>query len=329
MFWNGKKVVVTGAGGFIGSQLVEQLLKEGAYVTAIVRYNSQGFDGWLDNVSETLKPNLSITRMHLQYGESLLSVLRDKDVVFNLAAHVGIPYSYVNPQEVIENNICGTLNLLLASRNIGIGKFVQTSTSEVFGSARQIPIPESHVLQPQSPYAASKIATDSIAMSFYYSYGMPITVVRPFNTFGPRQSARAIIPSLISQALSGDDIKVGTSTTTRDFTYVEDTICGFMMIAESENTIGHSYNLGTGIEYSIGEIINKIMQLTNSKAKIVTDQARIRPERSEVQRLCSDNLKVRKNVGWEPKITLDEGLKKTVDWIKSHLSIYDNKSYNI
>lgn len=329
MYWKGKKVVVTGAGGFIGSHLVEQLLKEGALVTAIVRYNSLGTDGWLKCIERELRTHLEIQRMHLIEMDSLRSALNGKEIVFNLAAHIGIPYSYVNPQEVIENNVLSTLNLLLVSKEVGINKIIQTSTSEVFGSARQVPIPESHVFQPQSPYSASKIATDSIAMSFYYSFDLPVTIVRPFNTYGPRQSSRAIIPTVVSQALSGKTIKVGATNTTRDFTYVEDTVQGFLMVAESGNTIGQSYNLGTGKEISISELISAILRIMDSQAEIVLDEKRIRPEKSEVQRLCSDNSKVRKEVGWLPKYSFDEGLKKTITWISKNMEYFNKDLYNI
>ena len=329
MYWKDKIVVVTGAGGFIGSHLVEKLLEEGARVKAIVRYNSQNNFGYLENLETFNNQKLEIFTLNMIFNNGLKAILKNCDCVFNLAAHIDIPYSYSNPEEVINNNIAATLNILLASRENDVRRIIQTSTSEVYGSAKQIPIAETHVLQPQSPYSASKIATDNIALSFYYSFNLPITIVRPFNTFGPRQSARAVIPTIISQSLKGESIKLGNIATTRDFTYVDDTVRGFMMLAESDDTLGEVFNLGTGIEISIKELVNKINAITGNKNDIIIDKDRLRPNKSEVLRLCSDYAKVNKCVEWIPQYSIEEGLKRTIAWITQNLDKYKTYSYNI
>lgn len=329
MFWKDKKVVVTGAGGFIGSHLVDELLSQGADVKAVVRYNSHGSIGNLKMVSEKHASRLSIVRTELRDLAEIRALMEGVDTVFHLAALVGIPYSYVNPQEVIENNVLSTLNLLLAAREVGVKKFIQTSTSEVYGSAKIVPIPETHPYQPQSPYSASKIATDSISLSFYFSFGVPVAVVRPFNTFGPRQSARAIIPTLISQAFKGGAIKIGVTNTTRDFTYVSDTVGGFLSVAESDNTVGEVFNLGTGREISIQDLASMVIKMVGKKVTLEQDSSRIRPDKSEVQRLCSDISKIKSVTGWSPKITFEEGLQLTIDWIEHNLASFKTDIYNI
>jgi dTDP-glucose 4,6-dehydratase len=329
MNWTGKRVVVTGAGGFIGSHLTEQLLALGAHVLAIVRYNSQGNIGNLRLIDDRLKGNLEVVRTELRDLAALRPLLEGREVIFNLAASVGIPYSYVNPQEVVENNILSTLNLLLVAKEQKVKKFVQTSTSEVYGSALMVPIPETHPYQPQSPYSASKIATDSIALSFHYSFGLPVAIVRPFNTYGPRQSARAIIPSLISQALKGEVIKVGTTTTTRDFTFVLDTVQGFLNVAESVDSVGQAINLGSGREISIDDLAKMIITKVGRGAKLEFDASRQRPDKSEVQRLLADVTKAKTLIGWEPRYTLESGIERTIEWIEGNLAQYRTEIYNI
>jgi dTDP-glucose 4,6-dehydratase len=329
MDWNGRKVVVTGAGGFIGSHLTEELLRRGADVLAIVRYNSKGSIGNLGMVPPEYFKRLRIARAELRELAALRPIIEGRQVVFNLAAFVGIPYSFLNPQEVIENNILSTLNLLLLAKEYGMERFIQASTSEVYGSALETPTSESHPYRPQSPYSASKIATDNIALSFHYSFGLPVSIVRPFNTYGPRQSARAVIPSLISQALKAGVIKVGTTSTTRDFTYVTDTVRGFLSVAESDRTIGHAINLGTGREISIDDLVRMIIDKVGTSARLEFDASRARPGNSEVQRLVADNSKAKDIAGWEPSVTLEQGLDLTIHWIRTHLGEFKTEIYNI
>lgn len=329
MDWNGKKVLVTGAGGFIGSHLVEKLLSLNAHVIAIVRYNSQNTVGNLRFLDENLKRNLKVFSLNLNYEYLMDELIDESQIIFNLAAHIGIPYSYINPQEVIENNIKSTLNILLLAKKHNVERLIQTSTSEVYGSAKQIPISETHTLQPQSPYSASKIATDNIALSFHYSFDLPVTIVRPFNTYGPRQSARAVIPTIISQCLKEKVVKLGTLKTTRDFTYVEDTVRGFLMLAESEKTIGGVFNLGTSQEITIEELFQKINKIIGEKSELIFDGSRVRPEKSEVARLCSDFSKTANIVGWKPEVLIDEGLKRTIEWVSDNLTIFNSKKYNL
>ena len=329
MEWTQKKVVVTGAGGFIGSHLVERLVALGAQVTAVVRYNSRGDEGNLRYLDPAVRARLDVRGIELTDLDAVRQLVQGGEVVFHLAAFVGIPYSYANPGDVIGNNVVSTLNLLLVGRERGLERFVQTSTSEVYGSARAIPIAETHPLQPQSPYSASKIAADHIALSFHYTFGLPVTVVRPFNTFGPRQSARAVLPAVICQALAGDDIRVGETETTRDFTYVEDTVRGFLLLAESSATVGECVNIGTGREVAIRDAIRTVVEVVGKANKVVRDEARLRPEASEVQRLCADISKARRLVGYEPSVSFAEGIRRTADWIAAHLDVYRPGAYAV
>lgn len=329
MDWKGKRVVVTGAGGFIGSHLVERLVGHGAQVTAVVRYNSRGDEGNLRFVPVEVRRALDVRRIELTDLDAVRQMLKGVQVVFNLAASVGIPYSYANPQDVVLNNVSSTLNLLLVGRETGVERFVQTSTSEVYGSARQVPIPETHPYQPQSPYSASKIATDNIALSFWHSYGLPVAVIRPFNTYGPRQSARAVLPSVICQAVGGGDIKVGETSTTRDFNYVDDTVQGFLLVAESPKTVGEILNVGSGREVSIADAIALIVKLVGKGSRIVRDERRIRPEKSEVSRLCADISKARGLLNYAPRVELEEGLRRTIAWIAAHPEIYRPDAYAV
>lgn len=329
MGWQSKRVAVTGAGGFIGSHLAEALVRAGANVTAVVRYNARGDDGNLRHVPADARQAMDVQRLDLADLDAAKRALKDAEVIFNLAALVGIPYSYANPADTVLNNVQATVNVLSVARDAGLERVVQTSTSEVYGSALQIPIPETHPLQPQSPYSASKIATDNIALSYYYSFKVPVAIVRPFNTFGPRQSARAVIPAVITQVLSGKDVRVGTTTTTRDFTYVEDTVRGFMLAGESAKSVGEVINIGTGAEHSIDDTIRRIVSLAGKTVNVVQDAQRVRPETSEVSRLCADITKAGKLLNYQPKVTLDEGLRRTIAWIGEHLDEYRPESYAV
>ena len=327
-YWRNTRVVVTGAGGFIGSHLVERLLELDADVTAFVRYNSRNDLGVLDFVGDE-RHRLRIVSGEIRELETVRRLIKDADVVFHLAALVGIPYSYVHPSEVVEVNTIGTLNVLTAAKDAGTKKVVVTSTSEVYGSALKVPIAEDHPRQPQSPYSASKIASDAIALSFYHSFDLPVAIVRPFNTYGPRQSDRAIIPTIISQALTRREIQLGNTTPTRDFTYVVDTAEGMLRVGECDASVGQEINLGSGNEISIGDLATKIAAIVGDGVTVTRREERMRPSKSEVVRLLADNSKARQLVGWEPRITLDEGLRLTVAWVRDHLGLYDPDTYRV
>ena len=324
-----KNVLVTGAGGFIGSHLVERLVKSKNQVKCFVRYNSRNDWGFIDKLSEEIKDKLEIIPGDLKDGNFLKTVIKDVDVIFHLGAIIAIPYSYFHPRETFETNILGTLNVLTAAKDHNVEKIVHTSTSEVYGTAQYVPIDEKHPLCGQSPYSASKIGADKIAESFYLSYGLPIAIIRPFNTFGPRQSSRAVIPTIITQALTKDSILLGATQPTRDFTYVSDTVDGFIKIAESSKSIGEVINTGSNYEISIGDLANKIISLVDREVKLNFDSNRTRPSKSEVNRLWADNSKAKKLIGWEPKTPLDEGLKKTINWISENIKQYKVDIYNI
>lgn len=328
-YWKDVKVLIFGGGGFIGSHLTEQLLDLGADVSVFVRYNSRNDEGFLRAIPN--RERLKIHRGELRELETVQQAMRDVEVVFNLAALVGIPYSYLHPSETVETNVIGTLNVLTAARTNGIRKLVQTSTSEVYGSALYIPIDEKHPKQPQSPYSASKIGSDAIALSFYHSFELPVAIIRPFNTYGPRQSARAVIPTIITQALTQDEIKLGNLETTRDFTFVRDTVEGFLRVAESDASLGQEINVGSGFEISIGELVKQIIGLTGRDVKLTIDQERVRPAGSEVQRLYCDNRRAKELVAWEPGYTLEMGLRETIDWFgdPDHLKYYDPSRYTV
>jgi dTDP-glucose 4,6-dehydratase len=325
--WTSKRVAVTGAGGFIGSHLTEALVRAGADVSAVVRYNSRGDDGNLRHLDPEVRGGLRVHRIDLADVDATRQALAGAEVVFHLAAFVGIPYSYANPHDAVLNNVLSTLNVLSVARESGLEKLVQTSSSEVYGSARTLPISETHPLQPQSPYSASKIATDHIALSYHYSFGLPVAVVRPFNTFGPRQSARAVIPTVITQALTGSEIRIGTTSTTRDFTFVEDTVRGFLLAAESQAAVGEIVNIGTGRETSVDDTIRLIVAAVGKDVRLVQDDRRLRPERSEVLRLCADIAKAERLLGFRPAVPLEEGIRRTVAWIADHLSLYRPEAY--
>jgi len=324
-----KRVLVTGAGGFIGSHLTERLVDLGAQVTAFLRYNSRADEAMIRLLPPEKKKKIRIIYGELRQSETVKKAMKNIDIVFNLAALISIPYSYLHPQEVIETNTLGTLNVLTAAREEEVEKLVQTSTSEVYGTAQYIPIDEKHPKQPQSPYSASKIAADAIALSFYYSFNLPVAIIRPFNAYGPRQSDRAVIPAIISQALVKKKVLLGSTTPTRDLNFVSDTVEGFIKIAESENSIGEEINIGSGFEISISDLAEKIVCLVGKEVKLIKDEKRVRPEKSEVERLLADNSKARKLLGWSPRVSLDAGLKMTIEWIKDHPDSYKPDTYNV
>jgi NAD dependent epimerase/dehydratase len=328
MTWTGKNVVVTGGGGFIGSHLVERLLALGANVTAFVRYNSRNDPGFLDLLSPHTK-HIRIVPGDIRDPEALRTALEGADTVFHLAALIGIPYSYVHPIEVFEVNAQGTLNVLVAARDAQLRRVVIASTSEVYGSALYVPIDEKHPKQPLSPYSASKIAADAIALSFHAAFQLPVTVVRPFNTYGPRQSDRAIIPTIVSQALTQPEIMVGNTAPTRDFTYISDTVEGFLQLAECDAAVGQEVNLGTGTEVSIGDLVERVNAIIGRNLPVRKKDERVRPESSEVTRLLSNNSKARELVGWTPRVTLDDGIRLTAKWVEERLEMYDPSSYRI
>lgn len=328
-YWKNKQVLVTGAGGFIGSHLVEQLTVEGAQVRAFVRYNSRGDRGLLGLLPPELQQSIEVQSGDFRELSTIIDAMQGVSHVFHLGALIAIPYSYVHPAEVIETNIIGTLNVLLAARELGVGRVVHTSTSEVYGTALQVPIDESHPLQGQSPYSASKIGADKIAESFHLSYNLPVVTLRPFNTYGPRQSTRAVIPTIISQALTQDIVRLGNLDAKRDLTYVSDTVDGFLMAGETSGIEGSTFNLGCGAEITIGELAEKIIKIINRSVEIDIDPTRIRPEKSEVQRLLSDNKKAQAALGWIPKVTFDQGLRFTIEWISKHLDMYNPGKYHL
>lgn len=325
--WQGMKVLVTGAGGFIGSRLVNTMVDAGADVRAFVRYNSRGDAGMLRLLVPKAAEAVEIIAGDLRDEDAVRAAVKGCRVVFHLGALISIPYSYKHPAEVVSTNIMGTLNVLLASRDLGVERLVHTSTSEVYGTARVAPISESHPLQGQSPYSASKIGADKLAESFYCAYDLPVITVRPFNTYGPGQSGRAVIPTIITQALSREVIQLGNLESTRDFTYVDDTVSGFLRAAESEINPGEVFNLGTGEEIAIGELAHMILKMTGSQAAIETKTLRLRPRKSEVMRLVSDNTRAREVLGWTPRVSLEDGLQLTIDWIRENLDRYQVGQY--
>lgn len=318
-------VLVTGGGGFIGSHLVERLLAEGARVRAFVRYNGRGDIGHLSHLSHEL--HLEIIAGDLRDSHAVSQAVRDVDIVFHLGALIAIPYSYVHPREVIETNVMGTLNVLLAARELKTARVVHTSTSEVYGSARRVPIDEHHPLQGQSPYSASKIGADKIAESFCLSFDLPVVTLRPFNTYGPRQSARAVIPTIITQALTRQVVELGDLTPRRDLTFVTDTVEGFVRAALAEGVLGQTINLGSDDEISVGELANKIIGLVGRPVELRSAPERFRPPASEVRRLRADNRKARAMLGWMSRVSLDDGLRATIAWIADHLDFYRPEKY--
>ena len=332
MEFRDKKVLVTGADGFIGSHLVEYLVEQGYQVKAFCLYNSFNSWGWLDNLPKTTLDKIEVFTGDIRDPNGVRTAMQDISIVYHLAALIAIPFSYHSPDSYVDTNIKGTLNVIQAARDLNIERVLVTSTSEVYGTAQYIPIDEKHPKQPQSPYSASKIGADSIADSFYRSFDMPITIVRPFNTYGPRQSARAFIPTIITQLLNGfEEIKLGDLSPTRDLLYVKDTVRGFHSIAQSENLIGEEVNIATQSEVSIGDVAKTLISLINPLAKVVFDEARVRPAKSEVFRLYGSNEKLVKHTSWRPETTFTEGLQETIDWFseKENLKNYKAGIYNI
>jgi len=329
MNWSGKTVLVTGAGGFIGSHLAEHLVELGAHVKAFVRYNSRNDWGLLELVPRQRLDKIEVVTGDLRDADAINHVTDGVEIIFHLGSLIAIPYSYIHPRETIETNILGTLNVLTAARKKGIEKIIHTSTSEVYGTAQYVPIDEKHPLQGQSPYSASKIGADMIAESFRRSFEVPLTIIRPFNTFGPRQSARAVIPTIIIQALTKERILLGSLHPTRDYTYIDDIVEAFSKAAESSNSLGEVINIGSNFEISIGEIAKKVTAMVGKNIGVVTDSKRTRPEKSEVERLWCNNSKAKRLLGWQPKIGFDEGLERTIKWISDNLSLYKPELYNV
>ena len=327
--WQDRPVLVTGAGGFIGSHLVEELVKRRARVRAFVRYNSRGSRGFIDDFPPQMAERVEVMAGDLRDANAVAEAARGMSAIFHLGALIAIPYSYIHPREVIESNVVGTLNVLAAAREHSVERVVHTSTSEVYGTAQYIPIDEKHPLVGQSPYSASKIAADQLAESFYRSYDLPVVTVRPFNTYGPRQSARAVIPSIIAQAISSDRVFLGATHPTRDLLFVKDTVRGFVELAGCDAAVGQVVNLGSGREASVRELTERIVALVGRPVEIVFDAGRLRPERSEVERLVADNRRARELAGWEPRVSLDEGLKATIDWISEHAALYRPQEYAV
>lgn len=325
-----KKVLVTGADGFIGSHLTENLLEKGYEVKAFTLYNSFNTWGWLDSLPKEKLDQIEIFCGDVRDPNGVREAMRGVDMVFHLAALIAIPFSYHSPDSYVDTNIKGTLNVLQAARELETERVLVTSTSEVYGTAQYVPIDEKHPFQGQSPYSATKIGADRLAESFYRSFKLPVSIVRPFNTYGPRQSARAVIPTIISQLLAGrEEIKLGSLTPTRDFNYVRDTTVGFLAIAESEQTVGEEINIATQREISIGDLAKEIINQINPKARIVCEEERLRPEKSEVNRLLGSNEKIMRLTSWKPQYTFAQGIAETIEWIGSHMDAYKYDIYNV
>ena len=324
----GAHCLVTGAGGFIGSHLAEHLVGAGARVRALVHYNALGRAGWLD--SSPCRREMDVLAGDITDRDSVRAAVEGVDVVFHLAALIAIPYSYRAPESYVRTNVAGTLNLLQAARAAGVRRVVHTSTSEVYGTARSVPIAETHALQGQSPYSASKIGADKMAEAMHLSFGLPVVTVRPFNTYGPRQSARAVIPAVMSQCLAeAPRIKLGSPHPTRDLSFVSDTVRGFMLAGSCDGAVGHTINLGTGREISIGKLVELIMEVTGRQVEIELDPERLRPEGSEVDRLLADNRLATELLGWRPEVSLADGLTRTAEWMSRHLDLYRPDVYHV
>lgn len=324
------KVLVTGADGFIGSHLTEELVKQGHNVRAFVYYNSFNSWGWIDSLPKEIMKEVEVFTGDVRDPNGVKEAMKSMDKVFHLAALIAIPFSYHSPDTYVDTNIKGTLNVLQAARDLETSRLLITSTSEVYGTAQYVPIDEKHPFQGQSPYSATKIGADRLAESFYKSFNMPITIVRPFNTYGPRQSARAVIPTIITQLLAGKkEIELGSLTPTRDFNYVKDTANGFIEIAKSYKTIGEEINIATQQEISIGELAEELIRQINPNAKIVCDEYRLRPEKSEVNRLLGSNEKIKTLTSWKPNYTFEQGLAETIEFLKYNLDKYKTDIYNI
>lgn len=332
MILKNKKVLVTGADGFIGSHLVEQLILEGANIRAFVFYNSFNSWGWLDTLPKESLKKIDVFAGDIRDPNGIRSAMNGCQIVFHLAALIAIPFSYHSPDSYVDTNVKGTLNIVQAARDLNIERILVTSTSEVYGTAKSVPIDETHARQPQSPYSASKIGADCIAESFYRSFGLPLTIVRPFNTYGPRQSARAIIPTIITQLLNGiTEIKLGDIKPTRDLLFVKDTVRGFIEIAKSSSLIGQDCNIASQSEISMKDLANQLINQINPQAKVITDHQRLRPEKSEVYRLFGSNSKIKQNTNWNLNYSFEEGIKETIAWFRNeeNLSRYKYDIYNL
>jgi NAD dependent epimerase/dehydratase len=323
--WKGKRVLVTGAGGFIGSHLTERLAEQGATVRALVHYNALGLRGWLD--ASPLKDKVDIVAGDICDRDSVRNAARDVEVIFHLAALIAIPYSYSVPASYVRTNVEGTVNILQTARDLKVGRVVHTSTSEVYGTARYVPIDEAHPLQGQSPYSASKIAADKMAESFHCSFGLPVVTVRPFNTFGPRQSARAVIPTIITQCLKREEVRLGNVEPTRDLNFVSNIVDGFLAAGSEPGAIGLTINLGSGREISIADLATLIGKLTNRPVKVEREEQRVRPDKSEVERLLASNKLAADVLKWQPKIALEQGLEQTIRWLEQNLDKYRTDAY--
>ena len=331
-----KSILVTGADGFIGSHLTEELVRKGYKVRAFVLYNSFNSWGWLDNAPKEIRDNLDVFAGDIRDPHGVKEAMKGCDIVLHLAALIAIPYSYHSPDTYVDTNVKGTLNILQAARELGVKRVIHTSTSEVYGTARFVPITEEHPLQGQSPYSASKIGADQMAYSFYASFKLPVTIIRPFNTYGPRQSARAVIPTIITQIANGQHkIKLGSTSPTRDFNYVKDTVAGFIAAVDSDKGLGEVINLGSNYEISVGDTVQLIADVMGKKIEIITDEVRLRPENSEVERLWADNTKAKNLLNWKPEYGgldgLTRGLTETIEWFSKpeNLGSYKANIYNI
>ena len=323
-------VMVTGADGFIGSHLTEELVKKGERVKAFCYYNSFGSWGWLDSLEPAIKNEIEVFMGDIRDPNGVRTAMEGQEIVYHLAALIAIPFSYHSPDSYVDTNIKGTLNVLNAARQVGTSRLLVTSTSEVYGTAQYVPIDEKHPFQGQSPYSATKIGADRLAESFYRSFDLPVTIVRPFNTYGPRQSGRAVIPTIITQLLNGQtEIKLGSLTPTRDFNYVKDTAAGFMALADCPAAVGQEVNIATGQEHSIGDLANELIRQINPEAKIVCDEQRLRPEKSEVNRLLGCADKLRAMTGWAPKYTFEQGLAETIEFLRTHMDSYTPGVYSL
>ena len=325
----GRFVVVTGAGGFIGGHVVERLVRDGARVRALCRYNSRNERGTLDWLEPNVLAEVEVVLGELRDVESVAAAIEGSEVVLHLGAQIAIPYSYVNPRDFLEVNVLGTLNVAQAALRHGVQRIVHTSTSEVYDTAQSVPITEGHPLEPQSPYAASKVAADKLMDSYHRSFDLPVCVLRPFNTYGPRQSARAIIPTIISQALAGSTLRLGSLHPRRDLTYVEDTAAAFVAAATSEGAVGRTIQLGTNHDVSVGDLVDMVAEVLGRELTVETDPARVRPDKSEVERLISGPQLARELLGWEPTVDLREGLARTIDWIERNVHRYRVDHYVI
>ena len=327
--WKNKKVIITGSEGFIGSHLTEKLVSLGCKVTAFVLYNSFNSCGWIDTFKKEIRENVKIFFGDIRDEAIVRKALKDQEIVFHLAALIAIPYSYYAPRSFIETNVLGTLNIVQSSREFELMKVIHTSTSEVYGTAKYTPIDESHPLQGQSPYSASKIGADKVVESFYKSFNLPVAVIRPFNTFGPRQSARAVIPTIISQALIGNEVNLGNICAIRDMNYVKNTVKGFINIAQSDKSVGEVINIGSGVGLTVKEIVDIVSKLLNKNIKINLDEKRLRPEKSEVEVLICDYKKAENLINWTPEFSFEEGLIETINWIKNNSKYFKPEIYNI